>query len=128
MPYVPRKSHSVLLLKIRSSRYRAMGAPCLRTFLTLAASSSSRSACGGGSRPPTRDLSDTPAISRPLFSLSLAKFLASRFGRALLGSLIYFFSGLFILQIEPVKLGLPVPVSNIPNNSEAANGWPGDRA
>lgn len=33
-----------------------------------------------------------------------------------------------MLQIEPVKLGLAGPVSNVPNNGEAADGGPGDRA
>lgn len=79
---------------------------------------------GGRLQAPHRDLFDTRATNRPLSSPDLAEFLGQQVWLALLGPyfILFFFSEPFTLQIEPVKLGLPVPVFNIPNNFEAANG------
>lgn len=81
---------------------------------------------GGRLQAPHRYLFDTRATNRPLSSPDLAEFLGQQVWLALLGPYFVlfsvFFSELFTLQIEPVKLGLPVPVFNIPNNFEAANG------
>lgn len=74
-----------------------MGVLCFRIFLILVVSSFFRSVCGGGFRFFTRDFFDIFVISRFFFFFSLVKFLVSRFGRVLLGFLIYFFLGFFIL-------------------------------
>lgn len=68
---------------------------------------------------PTRDHSSTLVLADSLLSLPCGV-LANRPGRELSGPLLCV-SEPFTLQIEPVKLGLPVSVFNIPNNSEAAN-------